>query len=110
MSDEDKIDFSALDSSRANPKRWEQLIARTTARALATRRPTLFSELTRLAWPLVTAAAVVSVMAFFFLAQLPATGSSGATESISAESFSDWANQGEIPHTVDVYELTGERG
>jgi hypothetical protein len=51
---------------------------------------------------------VVSVMAFFFLTAIPATG--GSAESISAESFSDWANQGEIPRTVDVSEITGDHG
>lgn len=105
MRDDDKIDFGALDSSR-DSKRWEAMVQRTTSRAMAT-RVTLFSELSRFTWPLVTAAAVVMVMALF-LARMPASNSTA--ETLSADTFSEWANQGEIPHGVDVVALTGDRG
>jgi hypothetical protein len=103
MSDDDKIDFGALASPR-DEGRWEAMVQQTTARALAT-RVTLVSELSRFSWPLVTAAAAVMVVMALFLARQPA-----ANDGLSADTFSDWANQGEIPHTVDVVALTGDRG
>jgi hypothetical protein len=103
MHDDEPIDLTALTSP--DPARFERRVARTMARALATRpRPTLWGELTGLTWPLVTAAAVVSVAAAVLLVAMPTRTSA----SLSADVVAEWANQGDIPGSVDVVALAGE--
>lgn len=105
---DDKIDFSPIDSSR-DARRWEHLIAQTTERALAARSrqapPSWTSELTRHAWPLTTAAALVAVM---WLLVATFVASSSTPNSLTADSVSEWANGGRVPSHVDLVALTGD--
>jgi hypothetical protein len=99
--DDDRLDLSPLDPAR-DPRRWESLVARTTARALAGRAappPTLRAELARYSVPLVAAALLVCASA---LALAQRTSTSSASDGLSADAFSEWANQGDIPAGVDL--------
>lgn len=104
---DDKIDFSPLDSSR-DPRRWEHLVARTTERALAAQArqapPSWTGELTRHAWPLTTAAALVAAVGLL-MASLAEP--SRPARSLTADSVSEWANGGQVPSHVDLVALTG---
>jgi hypothetical protein len=108
MSDE-KIDFDPIDPSK-DPRRWERMVARTTSRALAARArtgmpPSTSAELARLSWPLTAAAAVIAAVALFVASAAGPTSTSGP---LTADSMSEWANQGTIPSGVDLVALTGD--
>ncbi len=90
--DQDRLDLGAL---RAAPAHYRRLVKATAARAV---RPSLWAQLARAAWPLVAGAALVAAAAL----ALPAPASAPAGAALTAEAFSDWANQGAIPGTADL--------
>jgi len=103
MSPDSPVDLSPLDPAR-DRDRWEALVARVVAHAVAhTRRLTIAGQLAAWARPVLALAAALAFFAWAGAALAPhdaATVQSGA-----AETLTDWAVDGTTPTTTQVLEL-----
>jgi hypothetical protein len=103
MVDDDRIDFSALDP-RADRRRWEELVASTTERVIAARRPSLGLQLRAWARPALAVAAAVMVAVW--------GGSILATRERPADpamTLLGWAATTAAPSTADILNTLARR-
>lgn len=110
--DEERIDFSALDPRR-DPARFEQMVKAVVAGAAA-RPPSPHPFLRTLAGQGRMVALVAAALAL--VAWLPNLGASlsgaspsqGTTESDPVDLVSTWAQSGQVPTDVDLFQALGD--
>ena len=104
MSPEERIDFGPLDPAR-DRQRWERLIASTTARALASRRPVSFA-VEFLAWAR-PALAIAAALALLVWTAAVFGRAARATQPEPAFQLAQWAAQDQLPPTGTIVQVLG---
>jgi hypothetical protein len=105
MTDDEKIDLSALDPSY-DPARWTQLVEAATERALARRLATLTVSRQLSAWAQPTLALAAALSLMVWAGALLGLGARSDTRD-PVEQLSQWAVNNQVPSTTNVFETFG---